>query len=88
MTCDGIHDAHDNSNRQPYERDIIDASFQLVSLWMFHVYGNKLRHCDGVTRRRFLQAGAMGIGGFRGFTLADLFPFTKEDNDVAIRFHP
>lgn len=31
--------------------------------------GKAVRHCDGISRREFLRAGALGIGGF---TLADL----------------
>ncbi|MBT4864977.1 MAG: DUF1501 domain-containing protein [Planctomycetaceae bacterium] len=36
---------------------------------MFTVRGDEYRHCDGVTRRGFLAAGALGMGGL---TLADL----------------
>ena len=36
---------------------------------MFTIVGGKYRHCDGVSRRDFLMAGAMG---FAGITLADL----------------
>ncbi|MDB4413651.1 DUF1501 domain-containing protein, partial [Pirellulaceae bacterium] len=36
---------------------------------MFTVFGRKHRHCDGISRRDFLTAGVMGIGGV---TLADL----------------
>jgi hypothetical protein len=36
---------------------------------MFRIFGKKYRHCDGITRRHFLTAGALGIGGM---TLADL----------------
>ena len=36
---------------------------------MLRLSGQKIRHCDGVTRRQFLTAGAMGLGGL---TLADL----------------
>jgi hypothetical protein len=36
---------------------------------MFQIVGSPFRHCDGVTRRSFLQAGALGFGGF---TLAEL----------------
>ena len=36
---------------------------------MLNILTNKTRHCDGVTRRQFLTAGAVGIGGL---TLADL----------------
>ena len=36
---------------------------------MFTVCGNEYRHCDGVTRRGFLTAGALGMGGL---TLVDL----------------
>lgn len=36
---------------------------------MFTVFGRKHRHCDGISRRDFLTAGAIGIGGV---TLADL----------------
>jgi hypothetical protein len=36
---------------------------------MFTIFGQPYRHCDGVSRRRFLIAGALGLGGL---TLADL----------------
>ncbi len=36
---------------------------------MFSILGPKYRHCDGVTRRQFLTAGALGFGGL---TLAGL----------------
>lgn len=36
---------------------------------MLTILGGKHRHCDGLTRRDFLVAGALGIGGM---TLADL----------------
>src|SRR5436309_755867 len=36
---------------------------------MFRIFGRKYRHCDGLTRRHFLTAGALGVGGL---TLADL----------------
>ena len=36
---------------------------------MFKIFGGRHRHCDGVTRRDFLAAGALGFGGI---TLADL----------------
>ena len=36
---------------------------------MFTILGRKYRHCDGLTRRHFLTAGALGCGGW---TLADL----------------
>ena len=36
---------------------------------MLTVFGNPYRHCDGITRRHFLTAGALGLGGL---TLADL----------------
>jgi len=36
---------------------------------MLTLLGNRYQHCDGVTRRRFLTAGALTIGGL---TLADL----------------
>jgi hypothetical protein len=36
---------------------------------MLTIFDKPYRHCDGVTRRRFLTAGALGIGGL---TLADL----------------
>jgi hypothetical protein len=36
---------------------------------MFTIFGKPYRHCDGVSRRQFLVAGALGLGGF---TLADL----------------
>ena len=36
---------------------------------MLEFLGQPTRHCDGQTRRSFLRAGALGVGGF---TLADL----------------
>lgn len=36
---------------------------------MLRFFGNKRRHCGGITRRHFLTAGALGLGGL---TLADL----------------
>jgi hypothetical protein len=36
---------------------------------MFTIFGKSYRHCDGISRRQFLAAGAMGLGGL---TLADL----------------
>jgi hypothetical protein len=36
---------------------------------MFTSFGKSYRHCDGISRRQFLTAGAMGLGGL---TLADL----------------
>jgi hypothetical protein len=36
---------------------------------MFTIFGKPYRHCDGVNRRQFLKAGALGLGSL---TLADL----------------
>lgn len=36
---------------------------------MFTLFGKSKRHCDGIDRRQFLTAGALGLGGL---TLADL----------------
>ena len=36
---------------------------------MLTIFGKPWRHCDGITRRHFLTAGALGIGGL---TLADV----------------
>jgi hypothetical protein len=36
---------------------------------MFTIFGRKYRHCDGITRRHFVTAGALGLGGL---TLANL----------------
>jgi uncharacterized protein (DUF1501 family) len=36
---------------------------------MLTIFGKPYRHCDGITRRHFLTAGALGLGGL---TLADL----------------
>ena len=30
---------------------------------MFKVLGESARHCDGLTRRSFLQVGPLGVGG-------------------------
>src|SRR5437763_11768585 len=39
---------------------------------MLSILGRGTKLCDGITRREFLQAGALGIGGL---TLADLLRF-------------
>ena len=36
---------------------------------MLNIFGARTRHCDGVTRRSFLEAGVLGVGGL---ALADL----------------
>jgi len=36
---------------------------------MLRITGQPVRHCDGVSRREFLTAGALGLGGL---TLADI----------------
>src|SRR5690349_16778665 len=36
---------------------------------MLTIFGEPYRHCDGITRRHFLTAGALGLGGL---TLADV----------------
>jgi hypothetical protein len=36
---------------------------------MLTIFGQPYRHCDGISRRQFLTAGALGLGGL---TLADL----------------
>jgi uncharacterized protein (DUF1501 family) len=36
---------------------------------MLTIFGKPYRHCDGITRRHFLTAGALGLGGL---TLADV----------------
>src|SRR5215472_9243283 len=36
---------------------------------MLTIFGKPYRHCDGITRRHFLTAGALGLGGL---TLANL----------------
>src|SRR5215470_3239689 len=36
---------------------------------MLTIFGKPYWHCDGITRRHFLTAGALGLGGL---TLADL----------------
>jgi uncharacterized protein (DUF1501 family) len=46
---------------------------------MFTIFGKPYRHCDGVSRRQFLTAGALGLGGF---TLADLL---RAENAAGIR---
>src|SRR5262245_34682652 len=37
---------------------------------MLTFLGSRYHSCDGITRRRFLQVGGLGLGGL---TLADLF---------------
>ena len=37
---------------------------------MLRIFGNQDRHCDGLTRRSFLQAGVLGVGGL---ALSDFF---------------
>ena len=56
---------------------------------MFTVFGQKYRHCDGITRRQILRAGALGIGGL---TLADLLRAeaaagTKSSDKAVINLH-
>jgi hypothetical protein len=49
---------------------------------MLHLEGNKgVTFCDGLTRRDFLRAGALG-GGAVGLTLADLAAGNDRGNDV------
>lgn len=36
---------------------------------MFSIFGSRVRFCDGISRRNFLQIGALGVGGL---TLADV----------------
>src|SRR5437016_1980224 len=53
--------------------DSLRASEQALAgkgLVMFTIFGGKSAYCDGVSRRSFLQIGALGFGGL---TLADLF---------------
>ena len=42
---------------------------------MLRITGQPVRHCDGVTRREFLTAGALGVGSL---TLADLLRAESE----------
>src|SRR5271156_1297343 len=39
---------------------------------MLNLVGGKHRYCDGISRRSFLRAGALGIGA-GALTLADLY---------------
>jgi uncharacterized protein (DUF1501 family) len=49
---------------------------------MMHIEGNKsVQSCDGLTRRDFLRAGALGAGAV-GLTLADLASLQAAGNDV------
>jgi len=41
---------------------------------MLRIIGNTARHCDGVSRRSFLQAGLLGLGGL---SLADFFQLPR-----------
>jgi len=45
---------------------------------MFNLHGPTYRHCDGVPRRAFLQAGAFGLTGLSSLTLADLLRAESE----------
>ncbi len=45
---------------------------------MFKVFGAGARDCDGITRRSFLQAGALGLGGL---TLPDVLRLRAEGAD-------
>jgi hypothetical protein len=42
---------------------------------MFRIYGDAARDCDGITRRSFLQAGVLGLGGL---ALPDLLRLRAE----------
>ena len=47
---------------------------------MFTLWGARQKFCDGVTRRNFLQIGALGAG----LTLADLLRLRAEGAEVAV----
>ncbi len=49
---------------------------------MLTVWGNKQRTCDGVSRRDFLTAGALGVGGL---TLADVLRLRAASGDSTER---
>jgi hypothetical protein len=56
---------------------------------MFPIHGRPYRHCDGISRRAFLTAGALGLGGW---TLADLLRAEtaagiKSSNKAVINIH-
>src|SRR5438270_1401372 len=56
---------------------------------MFTLLGKSYRHCDGINRRQFLTAGALGLGGL---TLADLLRAEaaagiKGSNKAVINIH-
>src|ERR1700682_4954538 len=56
---------------------------------MFTLFGKSTRHCDGVSRRQFLTAGALG---FCGLTLADVLRAedaagVKSSNKAVINIH-
>ncbi len=44
---------------------------------MLAIYGPKFKHCDGISRRHFLTAGALGLGGL---SLADVLRAEAEQN--------
>jgi hypothetical protein len=46
---------------------------------VFTFFGKPYRHCDGITRRHFLTAGVLGLGGL---TLADIL---RAEADAARR---
>src|SRR6478609_3056020 len=56
---------------------------QPLGLWgseMLRIFGGSARDGDGVTRRSFLQAGALGLGGL---TLTDLLRLRAEGATTA-----
>ncbi len=44
---------------------------------MLAIYGPKFKHCDGISRRHFLTAGALGVAGL---SLADVLRAEAEQN--------
>lgn len=61
----------------------------LARVSMFPIHGRPYGHCDGLTRRRFLTAGALGFGGL---TLVDLLRAEKSaslgsSNKAVINIH-
>jgi hypothetical protein len=56
---------------------------------MFPIFGKPYRHCDGISRREFLRAGALGLGGLTlaGLLRAEAAAGIKSSTKAVINIH-